>query len=243
MASQRDKRLDRRAFLGAGVAAGAGLAFSGFAFSASAQDRRLTTVGGTAKTQYGSVRGLNKDGVQQFWCVPYGAPTGGANRFMPPQKPAAWSGVKDHFEVTWAAPMDPNGEEPSPVVTALNRKTPQSEDCLTVNVFTPALDNRARPVMVWMHGGGFSAGSGNYLLYDGTNLAKKEDVVVVSVNHRLNIFGFLHLAGFGGEKWKRRDERRRARLGRCVAVGEGQHRELRRRSRSRHDLRSVGRRR
>ena len=142
-----------------------------------------------------------KDGVQQFWCVPYGAPTGGANRFMPPQKPAAWSGVKDHFEVTWAAPMDPDGEEPSPVVTALNRKTPQSEDCLTVNVFTPGLDNRARPVMVWMHGGGFSAGSGNYLLYDGTNLAKKEDVVVVSVNHRLNIFGFLHLAGLGGEKW------------------------------------------
>ena len=97
--------------------------------------------------------------------------------------------------------MDPNGEEPSPVVTALNRKTPQSEDCFTVNVFTPGLDNRARPVMVWMHGGGFSAGSGNYLLYDGTNLAKKEDVVVVSVNHRLNLFGFFHLAGLGGEKW------------------------------------------
>jgi para-nitrobenzyl esterase len=204
MASRHGKgrfELDRRNFLSATVAAGAGHAFGGLALSAAAQDRRLTTVGGTAKTQYGSVRGLLKDGVQQFWCVPYGAPTGGANRFMPPQKPAAWSGVKDHFEVTWAAPMDPNGEEPSPVVTALNRKTPQSEDCLTVNVFTPALDNRARPVMVWMHGGGFSAGSGNYLLYDGTNLAKKEDVVVVSVNHRLNLFGFLHLAGLGGEKW------------------------------------------
>jgi para-nitrobenzyl esterase len=193
--------LDRRSFIGAGLASGAGLALGGLPLVALAQDRRLTTVGGVAKTRYGRVRGLLKDGVQQFFCVPYGAPTGGANRFMPPAAPAAWSGVKDHFEITWAAPMDPEGEEPAPVVTALNRKTPQSEDCLTVNVFTPSLDNAARPVMVWMHGGGFSAGSGNYLLYDGTNLAKKEDVVVVSVNHRLNIFGFLHLADIGGSKW------------------------------------------
>jgi para-nitrobenzyl esterase len=173
----------------------------GTALRASAQDRRLTSIGGVAKTASGRVRGLLKDGVHQFWCVPYGAPTSGANRFMPPQKPAAWSGVKDHFEITYAAPMEPGGTEPSPVVTALNRLTEQSEDCLTVNVFTPGLDNRTRPVMVWMHGGGFSAGSGNYLLYDGTNLAKKEDVVVVSVNHRLNLFGFLHLADIGGAKW------------------------------------------
>src|SRR5262245_26347027 len=202
MASRQGFGLDRRTFLGAGVAAASSLAFGGLVPSASAQDRRLAGVGGTAKTRYGQVRGLLKDGVQQFWCVPYGAPTSGANRFMPPQKPAAWSGVKDHFEITWAAPMEPGGTEPSPVVTALNRLTPQSEDCLTVNVFTPALDKKRRPVMVWMHGGGFSAGSGNYLLYDGTNLAKKEDVVVVSVNHRLNIFGFLHLADIGGAKWK-----------------------------------------
>ena len=155
--------VDRRTFLSASGATGASVAFGGLTLRARAQDRRLATIGGTAKTQYGQVRGLLKDGVQQFWCVPYGAPTSGANRFMPPQKPAAWSGVKDHFEVTWAAPMDPNGEEPAPVVTALNRKSPQSEDCLTVNVFTPALDNKARPVMVWMHGGGFSQGSGNFL--------------------------------------------------------------------------------
>ena len=245
MASRNGKRPRSIAgrFLSAGVAAGAGLAFGGLTLRAAAQDRRLTTVGGTAKTQYGSVRGLLKDGVQQFWCVPYGAPTGGANRFMPPQKPAAWSGVKDHFEVTWAAPMEPDGEEPSPVVTALNRKTPQSEDCLTVNVFTPGLDNRARPVMVWMHGGGFSAGSGNYLLYDGTNLAKKEDVVVVSVNHRLNIFGYLHLpvsAARSGQA--RRTSACRTSSPRSQWV-RGQHRELRRRSGSRHDLRPVRRRR
>jgi para-nitrobenzyl esterase len=195
-------RFDRRTFIGTGMMAGAGLALGGIPLAALGQDRRLATIGGTAKTQYGSVRGLLKDGVQQFFCVPYGAPTGGANRFMPPQKPAAWAGVKDHFEITFAAPIQPGAQEPAPVVTALNRLTPQSEDCLSVNVFTPGLDNRRRPVMVWMHGGGFSSGSGNYLLYDGTNLAKKEDVVVVSVNHRLNLFGFLHLADIGGAKWK-----------------------------------------
>jgi para-nitrobenzyl esterase len=192
--------VNRRKFIGAGLA-GAGIALGGLPLAALSQERRLTTVGGTARTRAGRVRGLLKDGVQQFWCVPYGAPTSGANRFMPPQSPAAWSGVKDHFEITFGAPMEPGGTEPAPVVTALNRLTPQSEDCLTVNVFSPGLDKKRRPVMVWMHGGGFSAGSGNYLLYDGTNLAKKEDVVVVSVNHRLNLFGFLHLADIGGSKW------------------------------------------
>jgi len=200
MTDQRTFSWDRRTFIGAGAAATA-LALGGVPLKILGQDRRLATTGGTVKTRSGSVRGLLKDGVQQFWCVPYGAPTGGANRFMPPQKPASWSGVKDLFEITFGAPLAPGAEEPSPVVTALNRKGPESEDCLSVNVFTPGLDNRARPVMVWMHGGGFTAGSGNYLLYDGTNLAKKEDVVVVSVNHRLNLFGFLHLADLGGEKW------------------------------------------
>jgi para-nitrobenzyl esterase len=193
--------IDRRTFLGTGALATAGLALGGMPLRAFAQDMRLTTTGGTAATRYGRVRGLLKDGVHQFWNVPYGAPTSGANRFMPPREPEAWSGVRDHFQIKYAAPIAPDAIEPAPVVTALNRLTPQSEDCLTINIFTPGLDNKARPVMVWMHGGGFSSGSGNYLLYDGTNLAKKEDVVVVMVNHRLNIFGFLHLAGLGGEKW------------------------------------------
>jgi para-nitrobenzyl esterase len=86
MISKHDKRrlqLDRRTFMG-GVAASAGLAFGALSLPAAAQDRRLAAIGGTAKTQYGQVRGLLKDGVQQFWCVPYGAPTGGVNRFMPP---------------------------------------------------------------------------------------------------------------------------------------------------------------
>ena len=198
-----DKRsgMNRRTFLETGGIATAGLLAGGAATRALAQDMRLTTVGDVALTRYGRVRGLIKDGVQQFWGVPYGASTAGANRFMPPQPPEPWSGVRDHFQISNNAVIAPGAQEPAPVVTALNRLSAQGEDSLTVNVFTPALDNAARPVMVWMHGGGFSAGSGNYLLYDGTNLAKKEDVVVVVVNHRLNIFGFLHLADIGGEKW------------------------------------------
>ena len=110
MVSKRSdgRNFDRRTFIGTGMhGRRTRLAFGGMPFVASAQDRRLTTVGGTAKTQYGSVRGLLKDGVQQFWCVPYGAPTSGANRFMPPQKPAAWIGregsLRDHVGCADAA--------------------------------------------------------------------------------------------------------------------------------------------
>ncbi len=193
--------MNRRTFLGTGAMATAGLFVGGNRTGASAQDMHLTMMGGTVSTQSGRVRGLLKDRVHQFWGLPYGTPTDGAKRFMPPQKPASWSGVRDHFQIGHRAPLQPGAGPPAPVVLALDRRDEEGEDCLTVNVFTPAVDNRARPVMVWMHGGGFSGGSGNYLLYDGTNLAKKENVVVVSVNHRLNIFGFLHLADLGGDKW------------------------------------------
>lgn len=193
--------IDRRSFLGTSGLTAASLALGVLTPAAWAQEMRLATVGGTARTQYGRVRGLLKDGIHQFYSVPYGAPTGGENRWMPPRPPAAWSGVNDHFEIKYAAVNEPGAVEPAPVVTALNRQSPKSEDCLTVNVYTPGLDNRQRPVMVWMHGGGFRTGSGNYLLYDGSNLAKKEDVVVVAVNHRLNIYGYLHLADLGGEEW------------------------------------------
>lgn len=195
-------QLNRRRFIKTGAMTTAGLSLGGLAVPGLAQDTYLTTIGGTATTRYGKVRGLLKEGVHQFWGVPYGASTAGANRFMPPKPPASWSGIKDHFQIAHNAPIQPGAQEPAPVVTALNRLSPTGEDCLNVNIFTPGLDNAARPVMVWLHGGGFSAGAGNYLLYDGTNLAKKEDVVVVSVNHRLNIFGFLHLADIGvSDKW------------------------------------------
>ena len=193
--------VSRRTFLETGAMAAAGLFVSGAGGRAFAQEARLTEVGGTAQTRYGRVRGRLKDGVHQFWGVPYGAPTGGENRFMPPREPAAWTGVRDCFQYGQRALMQPGRGEPAPVVRALNPQGEQGEDCLNLNVYTPGVDSRARPVMVWLHGGGFTAGSGNYLLYDGTNLAKKEDVVVVGVNHRLNLHGFLHLGEIGGEKW------------------------------------------
>ena len=195
--------MNRRTFLGTGAMATVSLFVGGARRETSAQDMRLTMMGGTVSTQSGRVRGLLKDRVHQFWGLPYGAPTDGRNRFMPPQKAATWSGVRDHFQIGHRAPLQPGSGPSAPVVLAMDRRDEEGEDCLTVNVFTPAVDNRARPVMVWMHGGGFSGGSGNYLLYDGTNLAKKENVVVVVVNHRLNIFGFLHLADLGGDKWAR----------------------------------------
>src|SRR5678816_4721664 len=96
---------------------------------------------------------------------------------------------------------DRDEEGPISEVFSLDRREPMGEDCLKIDIYTPGLGNGRRPVMVWLHGGGFSSGSGNWLLYDGTNLARKEDVVVVGVNHRLNLFGFLYLADLGGEKW------------------------------------------
>jgi para-nitrobenzyl esterase len=97
------------------------------------------------------------------------------------------------------SPQDDDG--PLSEVFALDRQEAMGEDCLSINIFTPGVGRGNRPVMFWIHGGGYAGGSGNWLLYDGTNLARKEDVVVVSVTHRLNLFGFLYLADLGGEKW------------------------------------------
>ena len=191
--------VNRRTFIGYGALATAGLYSEGLLLPASAQDARGAAMSAPVSTATGRVRGLVRDRVNQFYGIPYGASTAGANRFMPPVKPAAWTGVRDCFQVGNRSPQDPEG--PISEVFALDRQEPMGEDCLNLNVFTPALGAGNRPVMVWLHGGGFSGGSGNWLLYDGTNLARKEDVVVVSVTHRLNLFGFLHLADLGGEQW------------------------------------------
>lgn len=143
-------------------------------------------------TAHGQVRGLRKAGVSVFKGLRYGADTAGAGRFRPPQPVALWRGVQDAFDF---GPQSPQMHSP------LADKGPMSEDCLRLNIFTPAADAAARPVMVWFHGGGFEAGSGSQKVYDGTALALRGDVVVVSLNHRLNVFGHCYLGDRLGEAY------------------------------------------
>ncbi len=142
-----------------------------------------------ADTSAGRVRGLVVDGIKVFKGIRYGAPTDGKNRFMPPAKPVAWTGTRDALAFGPTAPQrgDASG------TTAAGSPPEQSEDCLVLNVFTPALSSGRRPVMVWLHGGGFSSGSGSGRILDGTSLAQTHDVVVVTLNHRLNVFGYTFL--------------------------------------------------
>jgi para-nitrobenzyl esterase len=152
------------------------------------------------ETAAGKVRGVIQAGTHTFRGIPYGASTAGSNRFMPPRKPEPWTGVRDAFQNGPTAPQI----LAAPNALILNHKDPalQGEDCLVINVFTPGVnDSRKRPVMVWLHGGGFATGAGSAHSFDGTYLAHSGDVVVVSVNHRLNIFGYLYLAEAGGDKF------------------------------------------
>jgi para-nitrobenzyl esterase len=137
--------------------------------------------------------------VNAFFGIPYGASTSGTGRFLPPTKPVAWTGVRDALEIGPRCPQRPSTLIPE--IAALDRREPAGEDCLRLNVWSPGLGSGRRPVMVWLHGGGYSAGSGNFLMYDGAAMARRQDVVVVTVNHRLNIFGFLYLSELGGEKY------------------------------------------
>ncbi|MGH7115573.1 MAG: carboxylesterase/lipase family protein [Stellaceae bacterium] len=158
-----------------------------------------------AETESGKLRGLRDAGICSFKGVPYGASTAGRNRFMPPQPPAAWSGVRDALAYggrAWQLPNRPARRAVLETLLGPPDTMPEGEDCLTLNIWTPGLgDGARRPVMVWLHGGAFAYGSGNRAVTDGANLARRGGVVVVNVNHRLNIFGFLHLADIGGAEW------------------------------------------
>ncbi len=151
-----------------------------------------------AETATGKIRGTVLEKIAVFKGIPYGAPTSGRNRFMPPVKPAGWTGIRDALAFGPTAPQmrDSSG------TTAAGAPAAQSEDCLVLNVFTPGLaDGRKRPVMVWLHGGGFSSGSGSGRILDGSSLALAQDVVVVTLNHRLNVFGYTFLGDAMGAEF------------------------------------------
>ncbi|NMC82537.1 MAG: carboxylesterase/lipase family protein, partial [Armatimonadetes bacterium] len=160
-----------------------------------------------AETEFGRVRGIEHRGIKVFRGIPYAASTEGANRFMPPVDPGPWAGVRDAVEYGFSCPQT----DPCPVAVADEEgpsiykalaipgevPPPEGEDCLVLNVWTPGLeDGVKRPVLVWLHGGGFNGGSGSSRAVDGTNLAIRGDVVVVTINHRLNVFGFANLSEF-----------------------------------------------
>jgi len=194
--------MDRRSFIGFGTLA-AGALMGGFS-SAFAEDAKAIP-GETVETNLGKVRGTTQKGVHAFKGVPYAASTAGENRFMPPKKRQPWTGVRDAFELGLRSPQLSSafhGQVP-PEFESMDRNEPMGEDCLVLNVWTPSLGDASgkRPVMVWLHGGGYTSGSGGFICYDGTELARKHDVVVITVNHRLTVFGYLYLAGIGGEKY------------------------------------------
>jgi para-nitrobenzyl esterase len=149
-------------------------------------------------TASGKLRGVIQQGVQTFRGIPYGASTAGGNRFMAPRKPEPWTGIREAFQNGPTAPQ--LGGPPNPLILGHRAPTFESEDCLVVNVFTPSVSGK-RPVMVWLHGGGFAGGAGSAHSFDGNYLARSGDVVVVAVNHRLNVFGYLYLGDVGGEKY------------------------------------------
>jgi para-nitrobenzyl esterase len=154
------------------------------------------------ETVYGKVQGITEDGLHIFKGIHYGASTAGKNRFMPPQPPKPWAGIKEVTEYGPSCWQPPEGVTRMGFWGATGVES-MSEDCLVLNVWTKGLkDNGKRPVLVWIHGGGFRTESANHApFYNGASLAKTYDVVVVSVNHRLGVFGYLHLGEIFGEQY------------------------------------------
>lgn len=201
--------LDRRGIMkGAALATGMAL----YPASASLADARTASAdaGGadittdpalvTAKTSSGRLRGYRKGRVTIFKGVPYAAPTGGTNRFRPPQPAAPWEGVRSALHYGPIAPQDKGTGRLNDEEAFLFRWTDavEDEDCLRLNIWTPGLYDARRPVLVWLHGGGFAAGSGHDIpAFDGENLARTGDAVVITLNHRLNLLGFLDLSAWG----------------------------------------------
>lgn len=151
------------------------------------------------ETTGGKVRGLNEAGLFVFKGIPYAAPPTGELRWLPPQPVLKWQGVRDVSAFGAAPPQLPSDMLPFEN-SLFHNSEPQSEDCLFINIWTPGIDKKKRPVMFWIYGGAYVSGSGSQPLYRGDVLAKRGDVVVVTMNYRLGVFGFLNLTEVTGGK-------------------------------------------
>jgi para-nitrobenzyl esterase len=179
--------MDRRKFLGNISMATAAVSVPGFVYSSFFKPEEYIVT----EITHGKIRGTRMDGVNIFKGIPYAGKISGDRRFRRPANLESWAGVRDALQFGAPAIQSPRRNEPPP-----------SEDCLFLNIWTPANDNKKRPVMFYNHGGGFVIGSGASAGQDGANLARNFDVVVVQTNHRLGLLGFLYLDEVGGSAYE-----------------------------------------
>jgi para-nitrobenzyl esterase len=151
----------------------------------------------TVSIHQGKLEGDDQGGLLSFKGIPFAAPPVGERRWSAPEKPGSWTGVRDARRF---GPVAHQNRVQLSALSAMVIDGEQSEDCLTLNIWTPALDGKRRPVMVWIHGGGFTIGASSQGLYDGSVLARRGDVVIVTVNYRLGPLGFIRLADVTGGK-------------------------------------------
>jgi para-nitrobenzyl esterase len=144
-----------------------------------------TTTRATATTTFGALQGDVDGGTVVFRGIPYARPPLAELRFAPPRPPEPWAGLRD------ATTFGPVAMQPANPVSGRQARAGTSEDCLYLNVWTPAVDDRRRAVIVWLHGGAFTFGAGSAPIFRGAALARRGDVVVVTINYRLGIFGYL----------------------------------------------------